>query len=172
MPGLMSSQRESCRKNCRISVDFGSRSRHSENIYDEKCHLSTVARVKRRSLRTPLSALGTILPSPRQCWPPPDGSGRCLAPKEPNVIHREGGELVAALVEGAQRFPPRGWRVCSCARRRTPVPDGRSDCACARLRGVEAADPSRSARCMSACGPPLLGPPACVTSTSSIDLLR
>ena len=58
------------------------------------------------------SALGTIRPPIRLCSPLPDRSGRCL------------------LSRSAQSFPPRGWQVCNCAHRRTPVTDERSDCAC------------------------------------------
>ena len=82
---------------------------------------------------TRLSALGTMRLSVQRCLPPPDLSGRCL------------------LYRGAQSFPPREWRVCSCVRRRTPVPDERSGCACAprKWKPLIRFDP----RFLPACGP-------------------
>ena len=58
------------------------------------------------------SLVGTIRPSFRQCLPLPGRLGRCLP------------------YRGVQSFPPRRWRVCCCARRRTLVPAERSGCAC------------------------------------------
>ena len=64
-------------------------------------------------------------------------------------------------------FPPRGWRVCSCARRMALVPAERSGCSCAPRILKQ---PNYLGQCCRhACGPPLVS--AYVTS-SSIALLR
>ena len=68
----------------------------------EKAFLADAFPRQRRSVR-----------SSDECLRPSGQSGRCLP------------------FRGTQSFPPRGWRVYSCARRRTLVPVEVSGCACA-----------------------------------------